>query len=1233
MKLKFLSISALNVCLVCCCLNLKAQTSEGQYFLPQLAPRSPNASAIEKFGTYQVNEFTGVPDISIPLYTIEAGGLQVPVTLSYHASGIKATDVASCVGLGWSLSSSGQISRRTFGIQDDGPFGYLNGFMRQAGTYPSTTLDGVSYMDSVATGKYDTRPDLFSYDFPGHGGKFFFDGSPGGNFVPRLVPFAPVKISYNFTPNVVAGLNSFNISDEHGNIYAFGGTGALETTESSSGGVSSGGPYGSAWKLQTMISQNRRDTISFAYQQDIVYYPTSDTEIFTVTDNLVSYLETSDYTASYSSSPTYIGNINETIELLPQQINFKNGKVVFDLDSSPRTDLPGTGSTAYGLADMKVYQYNYGTKAMELQKTIVFFKSNFSNGSPRLRLDSIEVQDKAGAVMQHYVFNYNTGISMPDYMSHNQDYWGYYNGATGVNNTMFTPTQTITYTPTPGGQEPVNIGGANRNCDSTGMQADVLTGIHYPTGGYSTFTYQTNQWDSSGVVSLAGGLRIRTISSYDGINPTPIVKTYVYNSARQNFLLDYDYFQTHQTHRYYILQRSSIDLAETATVRSFSSNPHCDLEGWDAATVVYPSVTEYIGTPGNNIGRTDYTFTDMKDAVSDASQAGSLVYLSSFYVRGHLLTKKQFINKGGGSYQPVELTSNTYTAFPAVNYQYVGLTIYKLNFNEGLEGNPITPGQTTDDDTNSFFPNYYAITSDDNYLTGTTTSIYDTKDTTKYTTSTTTYNYDNEVHQQVTRSYHTDSKGNTLVTRTRYPADYTSGNAVIDSMVSRNMQAEPIEKYDTLKNVATSVNAITSAQLNVYAPQVFSAIMPSKIYTLSVAQPLTNFVPATVSSGTLNYDSRYVQMISFDSYDGNNNLVQYTPRNATPVSMIWDYQNVEPIAQVKNAISTAIAYTSFEADGKGGWIFSGTPIADPNAPTGSRVYPLSAGNITYYSAITTVPAILSYWSNAGAATVYATGGGGYLTSTSLNSVNGYTYFECPIGTGMTAMTISGSSNIDELRLYPAVAQMTTYTYNPSGVSSITDTKGMNSYFQYDFAQRLKYVQDWAGNIIKGYGYHTYDQIFANQVQTQNFTRNNCPPYTSPGSLNYTVPVNKYYSSTLAAANTDAAYDLMVNGQAKANANCGCPVTMISVELTNTSGVASYPIYFSGISSPYYFPNSGSAYISVPAGTYSTVTAGPLGSGTYTFTMGTRPVQSNVHYATFDTVSIIAGSSDLSITLN
>jgi hypothetical protein len=137
-------------------MELKAQSgSQTQYFVPQPFPRSPTATALEKYGTYQVNEFTGLPDISIPLYTVEEGGFKVPITLSYHASGIKVTEVASWVGLGWSVSSGGQVTRKTMGLADDIANGYLYGNMWQPGTFSANTVTNVHYLENAATGIYD----------------------------------------------------------------------------------------------------------------------------------------------------------------------------------------------------------------------------------------------------------------------------------------------------------------------------------------------------------------------------------------------------------------------------------------------------------------------------------------------------------------------------------------------------------------------------------------------------------------------------------------------------------------------------------------------------------------------------------------------------------------------------------------------------------------------------------------------------------------------------------------------------------------------------------------------------------------------------------------------------------------------------------------------------------------------------------------------------------------------
>lgn len=56
---------------------------------PQISPVSPEAAAVQKYVCYPVNHSTGLADIAIPLYTIKAGDLELPITLTYHSAGIK----------------------------------------------------------------------------------------------------------------------------------------------------------------------------------------------------------------------------------------------------------------------------------------------------------------------------------------------------------------------------------------------------------------------------------------------------------------------------------------------------------------------------------------------------------------------------------------------------------------------------------------------------------------------------------------------------------------------------------------------------------------------------------------------------------------------------------------------------------------------------------------------------------------------------------------------------------------------------------------------------------------------------------------------------------------------------------------------------------------------------------------------------------------------------------------
>jgi YD repeat-containing protein len=65
------------------------------------------------------------------------------------------------------------------------------------------------------------------------------------------------------------------------------------------------------------------------------------------------------------------------------------------------------------------------------------------------------------------------------------------------------------------------------------------------------------------------------------------------------------------------------------------------------------------------------------------------------------------------------------------------------------------------------------------------------------------------------------------------------------------------------------------------------------------------------------------------------------------------------------------------------------------------------------------------------------------------------------------MTLTEGSSIDEVRVYPADALMTTYTYDPLiGMTSETNPNGLTTFYEYDELTRLTLIRDQEGNVIR-----------------------------------------------------------------------------------------------------------------------------------------------------------------------
>ncbi|HEY6902434.1 MAG TPA: hypothetical protein VI233_17375, partial [Puia sp.] len=225
-------------------------------------------------------------------------------------------------------------------------------------------------------------------------------------------------------------------------------------------------------------------------------------------------------------------------------------------------------------------------------------------------------------------------------------------------------------------------------------------------------------------------------------------------------------------------------------------------------------------------------------------------------------------------------------------------------------------------------------------------------------------------------------------------------------------------------------------------------------------------------------------------YDAFGNLVQQQKVDDLNSAYLWDYSGTYPIAKTVNATSDQMAYTSFEADGTGGWdIRPGYTVSSGSPITGSKY----GSDAILSKTVPTGNYTVTAWASG---SIDVNGVGGKVINFSKRDPTWRCY-------RWDLSNISyiqvNTTHADDIRLYPSTAQMTTYTYNPLvGMTSQTDAAGRTTYYEYDGLARLKRIRDQDYNILK-----TYDYQYAIQgscgpncypIALQTFAGNNTPGY-------------------------------------------------------------------------------------------------------------------------------------------
>ena len=448
------------VLLVLLIINVMQVSADDDFTLniSPVSPQAPTAAEFVKYIDYPVSKYTGIPDISIPLYTINAGNISIPLSISYHASGIKANQEATSVGLGWSLNASGIITRSIVcgddlcepGSTNKFNTGYLD--MPMVKEFNDITTEHCNGGELVA----DSEPDIFCYNIPGFSGKFVFTKKDDANVIPVQID----KEKANVRIELRRYDNTFVITDGGGNRYFFSvkektqhyyvssdnTNGEIEgldfdirTNFTSLYRLSDSSEFTSSWYLNKIISA-MNDTVDFEYDEEAYQLPLQEScTKYTIKD--ITFYENSRDDGFLDVPPTVNSSGFSTTEIhhtrtknvihTPRlrSIKWRQGKV--SLEYSDREDLIGR----YNLSSLlpgKVESIEIADDSNTKIHRYVFSYSYFNDNTTynkttlykRLRLDSLKDELNNGC---DYSFGY-IGGRLPAKNTKNVDYWGFYNG-------------------------------------------------------------------------------------------------------------------------------------------------------------------------------------------------------------------------------------------------------------------------------------------------------------------------------------------------------------------------------------------------------------------------------------------------------------------------------------------------------------------------------------------------------------------------------------------------------------------------------------------------------------------------------------------------------------------------------------------------------------------------------------------------------------------------------------
>lgn len=511
---------------------------------------SPTAASLGKFGDVPISYFSGLPEISIPLFTAKGRTLDLPISLSYHASGIKVEEIGGWVGAGWALEAGGVITRTVRGIVDEQSEGYFNTgstFYQPANwTFPPpvTLVQNIHDMQTI-----DGEPDQFFFNFAGQSGQFVGGDTSANAALPNVlvtIPYRKWKIAYSTGSDPFYGatiITQFVITTEDGTRFTFAAPEVHldRSTEWIGLGGNDSRPYASAWYLTQIISAGG-DTIALNYAD---YTAEHHTGMYREETNDRYEANAGDCgRPGYQVGSSFIYDLhNQTYVHAKRLTSIVSAQHTITFTHSLRQDALSPANTWWAPASQqqepKLDLITVSTPAGVVLRKFEFEYTYGGSLGGRLTLQNVYEEDASGARLPPYSFTYD-GPTLParvyDRTNYHDsptrtasfalDHWGYYNGATG-NTTLIPPG-------TSGFATHNSYPGADREPNFAFMKAGSLIKITYPTGGFNEFVYEANDYSSGGSMVQGAPINLNASAISSSGDPAPMTTDFVINGLEPN---------------------------------------------------------------------------------------------------------------------------------------------------------------------------------------------------------------------------------------------------------------------------------------------------------------------------------------------------------------------------------------------------------------------------------------------------------------------------------------------------------------------------------------------------------------------------------------------------------------------------------------------------------------------------------------------------------------------------